>query len=244
LHSGLFTVWSGGNDFLDNASLGVNDAAWGVVISNAVQNLTNALGTLYTNGAREMIVGNLPNLGRTPAFIGTPPGYTNYVDSKVALFNAALASGASNVMQRSPGLRVYLQDNNTLLNAVLSAPATYGFTVITNGALEDSNLTDKSFTGPGAEYVFWDLIHPTTKLHGMTAGAAFLNVGVGLNLARNGTNLNLMVTNLYPGLPYTIQSSTNLTTWSNFQAFMAASRNLTMTLTNGAAKKAFYRVEY
>jgi hypothetical protein len=49
---------------------------------------------------------------------------------------------------------------------------------------------------------------------------------------------------LYPGLPYTIQSSTNLTTWSNFDAFTAATINLTVTVTNGAVKRVYYRVEY
>src|ERR1700722_13156154 len=36
LSSGLFTVVSGGNDFLQNAGLGVNNAAWSNVVSNAV----------------------------------------------------------------------------------------------------------------------------------------------------------------------------------------------------------------
>lgn len=244
LRTGLFTVWSGGNDFLDDTSaLTTNTAAWNVVISNAVQNITNAVATLYTNGGREFIVGNLPNLGRLPAFIGTPAGYTNYIDALVATFNSLLATDLTNLMQGCPGLRVYLQDNNTLLNAILAAPAAYGFTVITNGALEDSNLTNKSFTGPGANYVFWDVIHPTTKLHGLTAGGAFLNVAVEMNLSRSGTNLNLLVTNLYPGLPYTIQTSTNLPTWSNYHAFTAGTTNTNVAATN-AGTKTYYRVIY
>src|SRR5579859_1213788 len=84
LHTALFTVWSGGNDFLGNTSLGVNDAGWSNVITAAVMNLTNALDTLYTNGAREVIVPNLPNLGKTPALLGAPGGFPDYLDSKVA----------------------------------------------------------------------------------------------------------------------------------------------------------------
>jgi hypothetical protein len=244
LRSGLFTVWSGGNDFLDDtSSLQTNTAAWNVVISNAVANITNAVATLYTNGGREFIVGNLPNLGRLPAFIGTPAGYTNYIDALVATFNTQLATAVTNIMQGCPGLRIYLIDNNTQLNNILSAPAAYGFTVITNGALEDSNLTNKSFTGPGADYVFWDIIHPTTKLHALTAGGAFLNVAVEMNLSHSGTNFNLLVTNLHTGLPYTIQTSTNLTTWSNYHSFTAGTTNTNVALTNAAAK-AYYRVGY
>jgi len=135
-------------------------------------------------------------------------------------------------------------DDNTTLNKILNAPATYGFTVITNGALEDPNLTDKSFNGPGANYVFWDIIHPTTKVDVMTAATAFDLVEVQLYLAPSGTNLSLTVSNLYPGEPYTIQGSTNFTAWTNYQAFTAAGTNFTVAVTNGVGKKVFYRVGY
>ena len=148
-------------------------------------------------------------------------------------------------MQRSPGLRIYLVDNYALLSNVLSAPALYGFTVTTNeDALDDPNLTDKSFNGPGANYVFWDRIHPTTKMHAVIGAAAFSAVGVQLHIVPSGTNFTLAVGNLYPGLPYTIQSSTNLTSWSNYDAFTATATNTTVALTNGMGGNAFYRVAY
>ncbi|HWD91372.1 MAG TPA: SGNH/GDSL hydrolase family protein, partial [Verrucomicrobiae bacterium] len=64
--SALFAVWSGANDFLQAQGNGENDAAWSVTISNAVLNITNAVTTLYTQGAREVILANLPNLGQLP----------------------------------------------------------------------------------------------------------------------------------------------------------------------------------
>jgi len=142
-------------------------------------------------------------------------------------------------------LRLYLLDDNAGLSNVLSAPATYGFTVTMRGALEDPSLTDKSFNGPGANYVFWDVLHPTTKLDAMTAAAAFEAVEAELNIVRNGTNFTLEPYNLYPTLPYTIQSSPNLTTWSNYLTFTATSTNTTLILTNEPGKRAiFYRVSY
>src|SRR5215472_17460700 len=36
LHTALFSVLSGGNDFLHNASLGLNDPAWNLVVTGAV----------------------------------------------------------------------------------------------------------------------------------------------------------------------------------------------------------------
>jgi phospholipase/lecithinase/hemolysin len=241
LRSALFTIESGGNDFLQNSSLGTNDPAWSVVVSNAVVNLTNAFDALYTDGAREILVLNLVDVGKAPFFNVFPAGYRVYVGSKVAAFNTQLASAVSNVMQQAPGLRIYVADNNRMSSNIISAPISYGFTVSTIGALDDSNLTDKSFNGPGANYVFWDPIHPTTKGHAKIAALAFQCVGVQLNVARNGTNLNLAVKNLYPNLPYTIQSSANLTTWSNYQTFTATNTNAAVVLTNGML---FYRVGY
>ncbi|MGA2247416.1 MAG: SGNH/GDSL hydrolase family protein [Verrucomicrobiota bacterium] len=245
LQSGLFTVVSGGNDFLDNSPvLGVNDPAWGVVVSNAVMNLTNALSALYAMGAREVVIGNLANVGQTPSFLESPLGYAGYVDSKVALFNARLASALTNVALLNPGLRLYAFNNNLALSNILAAPASFGFTVTTNGALEDPNLTNKSFAGPGADYVFWDVIHPTTKLHALTAAGTFQYVSAQLSLPRNGAVTNLTVFNLYPGLPYTVQSSTNLLTWSDYQSITPASTNATVLWTNGPRTKLFYRVRY
>ncbi len=244
LHTALFTVLSGGNDFLDNASLGVNDSGWGVVVTDAVSNITLAVTTLYTNGAREVIVGNLPNLGQTPSFNSAPAGFANYVDSKVALFNTLLQSAMTNAEQRDPGLRVYLLNDNAILSNVLSAPAAYGITVTTNGALEDPNLTDKSFNGPGADYVFWDIVHPTTKIHALIGAAAYACVGVEMNLTRNGANFNLNVNNLFPGLAYTIESSANLRAWTTYHAFTASATNSILSVTNKSAGQAFYRMNY
>jgi phospholipase/lecithinase/hemolysin len=244
LHTAIFSVLSGGNDFLNNAGLGENDSGWGLVVTDAVSNITLTVTTLYTNGAREVIVGNLPNVGQTPAFNGTPAGYANYVDTKVALFNTLLLSSMTNAMQHNAGLRIYLVNFNGTLSNVLNAPTAYGFTVTTNGALEDPNLTDKSFNGPGANYVFWDTIHPTTKMHALIGAAAYACVGVEMAFAGNGTNFNLTVNNLYPGLPYTIQSSTNLMSWSTYEAFTASATNSIVSVTNKSNRQAFYRVNY
>ena len=52
-------------------NLGTNDAGWSNIIATAVLNLTNAIGALYTDGAREVLVANLPNLGEIPALSGS-----------------------------------------------------------------------------------------------------------------------------------------------------------------------------
>ncbi|HEX3625059.1 MAG TPA: SGNH/GDSL hydrolase family protein [Verrucomicrobiae bacterium] len=76
LHTALFSVLSGGNDFLDNVeSLGENDAGWDILVTNSVSNIMLTVTSLYTNGAREVIVGALPNLGQTPEANAFPPAF-------------------------------------------------------------------------------------------------------------------------------------------------------------------------
>jgi outer membrane lipase/esterase len=244
LASALFTLKSGGNDFFDSVDMGANDPVWGIVVSNAVMNITNALGAIYTNGGREVIVANLPNLGLTPAFIGTPTGYSNYIDSKVALFNLLLAADLTNVAQRYPALRLYFFDDNQSFSNILRTASSYGFTVTTIGAVDDPNLTDKSFNGPGANYVYWDKVHPTTKLDKIVADSAFRYVSAELSIPRTGAQTNLAVQNLYPGLPYTIQSSSNLIAWTDYQTIKPASTNAAVVWTNQPQPRIFYRVRY
>jgi len=57
----LFTVWAGGNDFLQSRSP-----------VEAAANIGVALENLYTDGARDILVGNLPDIGATPAFYEGP----------------------------------------------------------------------------------------------------------------------------------------------------------------------------
>jgi phospholipase/lecithinase/hemolysin len=242
--SALYAVWSGGNDFLQSiGNNSENDAAWNTTISHAVSNIVNAVATLYTNGAREVIVGNLPNLGHIPELSGTG-NFTNYIGTKVELFNVTLGTAVTNLMQGYPGLRIYFMNANQAMTSVYDSPATYGFTVISIGALQDANLTDKSFAGPGANYFFWDPVHPTTKMHAMIGALAYDLVGVRMTLARNGTTLNLTVSNLYPGFQYSIQGSTNLVTWTNYEMFTATSTNLSLQVTNAQRQGAYYRVIY
>jgi phospholipase/lecithinase/hemolysin len=57
----LFTVWAGANDFLQAR---FPDAA--------AYNIGMALENLYGDGARDILVGNLPDIGATPAFYSGP----------------------------------------------------------------------------------------------------------------------------------------------------------------------------
>jgi len=93
----LFTVWAGANDFIQGRSF-----------VDAADNIGMALDTLDTAGATDILVGNLPNIGMTPAFFGTPSqeGATAWTQG----FNCSLASVLAGFDSSYSNVNLYLLD--------------------------------------------------------------------------------------------------------------------------------------
>jgi phospholipase/lecithinase/hemolysin len=64
--NGLYTVWAGANDFSTSTS-----------ISTSTSNIVNAVDTLEQNGARHILVINMPDLGLTPRLLAENAVYPN-----------------------------------------------------------------------------------------------------------------------------------------------------------------------
>ena len=153
----LFTLWAGGNDFLN---LQPGDNA-GEAIQNAVLNMGLALIKLLEAGATDILVLNLPNLGATPRMNSTPASYAagQYISYN---YNNALASALSG-FSATPSLNIYNLDIYGFMQGILANPGLYGFDNVT-GML--------SVQGATGDYLFWDSIHPTTQAHEMIADFA------------------------------------------------------------------------
>ena len=164
----LFTVWSGANDFIDNALInGTSYSSWEATAAAAVSNITHAVSLLGEGGARYVVVLNLPDLSQLPA-VETNAEFAAdraLIRSFAVDFNTELEFALSSVENRNPNLRLSFLDDFSVLDKFIANPSAYGFTVVTNDALDA--LGDPTFDGPGADYLFWDVIHPTTKAHQM-----------------------------------------------------------------------------
>jgi len=150
----LYVVWGGPNDFWDVT----DQASAAVAIQKAVTRLVTMVGQLQSLGAKQILVLNMPDLGKTPSLLASGPA-ASYFFTQVSMgFNDALKAGLP------AGVRYF--DTLTWGWAVLANPAAYGFT----------NVTDACFTGmslcanPG-EYFYWDDEHPTTAGHARLAEA-------------------------------------------------------------------------
>src|SRR6185503_9737391 len=129
--------------------------------------LSNAVVALAAKGARFILVPNTMDITRIPsvkAVLDSLPDFVgDYFRGKVDLFNSNLATALNGLQMNHPGVKLFRCDIYTNVNVILNDASVYGFTEPEVDALSDTSLLDKSFDGPGADYVFWDPIHPTTK---------------------------------------------------------------------------------
>ena len=165
----LYIVWAGGNDFLNGLVNGLDLAAWENTVSTAVNNLSNCVEILYSKGARTIIVPNAVDYSQVPGSAFFPSEFREVIRAQVISFNTSLRSMRDIVAEQHGDLTLKVFDVTGLLNELLANPERFGITNTTMSAQQDSLLTDKTFDGPGKDYLFWDLVHPTSKVHAIIA---------------------------------------------------------------------------
>ena len=161
--SALYVVWGGPNDVFVNQALGLpQDPA------ASVGNLAAAVTDLYNLGARSVLLPNMPDLGRTPAFLGTSDaaGLTGLT----LAFNALLAGAVPGLENALPGLDILPFDTFAAFNDVLSNLGAFGFTDATTPCYLLGAACDPD------GFVFWDSVHPTSAVHTLLGGLFFAAV--------------------------------------------------------------------
>lgn len=174
----LFVVWAGGNDFLQQYQNNwFNESAWIQLTTDGANNLSNAVVNLQAKGARYILVPNTVDLTTIPLLNKLPGFLRSYLQSKVKMFNNKLSRALTALQATYPNVTIYRCDMYSDEKAMLKNFKSYGFTKKNIDALSDPHLLDKSFNGPGANYVFWDPIHPTSKSHGIIANYFYVAIG-------------------------------------------------------------------
>ena len=90
---------------------------------------------------------------------GPPPCVRQRLDHLVASFNTALATELADARD-SLGVTVHELEVNALFDDVLTNPAAFGFTNVTDPAIDQ----DPSTIDPDS-YLFWDALHSTIAAH-------------------------------------------------------------------------------
>lgn len=171
----LVTVMAGGNDVFIN--IGIYKATVEAEKSQATAAATAAVTAMATagaelavyvktklkaNGAKYIVVVNLPDVATTPAFVDSEA--KPLISSMVAAFNSSLQSGLD-------GAGILLVDAFGLSQDLVANKQKYGLTNVTTPAcdlsksvniLESSLVCTTANSRAGSEfYLFADLVHPT-----------------------------------------------------------------------------------
>jgi len=246
LEKSLCVVFAGAWDFgpyfhqEPDASLGNSLAA------QVLANCSNAVLTLYLKGARTIAVLNQPDFMRFPEFVQLTPANRTYFRSQTIEFNRALRSAMTDLQSSREDLLLRMVDVFALFDVVLDQPGIYGFTETSISVIHDTRLTNKSFNGPGRNYLFWDPVSITSKMQAMVADWIIGAIqGTQLSLAPFETGFVLSGQRLLLGKTYTVQSSKDTLVWTDEyteQALFFESDLLSVT--NSVTRSRFFRLQY
>jgi hypothetical protein len=249
----LYCMWADGPDAdIPTLSRAATNQVFGDPLLQAtVLNNSNALYRLYEKGAREILIEygtEWPtNAPWTLQFFGTNSALVAAYNKYVKGADTAFIDVVNAFSRARPDVRIMSLEVMSHVIEVMADPAPYGFTETTIDALSDLSLTNKSFTGPGADYMFWGL-HPTSRLHRLIAAwhmdLLTNSVLETLDVNLYGGSTMVQMNHLRIGRDYTLEKSTDLSVWNDLQAFTASTGvNLWASDTNGPTT-GFYRLKW
>ncbi|MEH2327094.1 MAG: SGNH/GDSL hydrolase family protein [Nostoc sp.] len=168
----LYTLWGGANDFF---FLNPEDS------TTPINNISLALNTLVGVGAKNILVFNLPDLGKLPASTTNDRNPTT-LSKSTNEFNLGLAKTVSTLSQ-NPNLNIISVDTFSLFNQA----SALGFTNVTQSCLSKLDICK-----PGDnKFLIWDGFHPTTAAHQVIADAALAAIEA-KSVPEPGINLGIL----------------------------------------------------
>ncbi len=217
--SALFVVCLGNNDFGSSWPI-ASDLIWSNVTRAAVLNWSNSVAACYQKGARTVVALNFLDFNLSPALARAVSDHA-YVRRKTIEANTALRAARGGLRDNYPDLRLVTIDHFGAGNLLATNFASFGFTRIDLGALEDPLLSDKSCNGPGRNYFFWDGAHPTSKAHALFADLVLAALqGARMTLAETHIGFDgfwLKIEPVQLGRTYHLQPSTDVMHWEDMQ---------------------------
>jgi len=182
----LYTISIGANDLneiLDTS--GLSAAQQATDVDDAVANEISFVKSLVKDGAKNLLVLDVPDLGKTPDTTSgtvngsnTPSATLDAEASQLASqYNTTLAGQLATIAS-TDGINASVVDAYTLLDNAIADPAAYGFTNVTtpvwSGNYVLANSGTLAATGAAAQdqYLFFDHLHPTEAGHQAIADLA------------------------------------------------------------------------
>lgn len=192
--STLFTFWMGPNDalyWMNTKPVGSPDGFTPGTINggppvqttaenmllNAMGNIGTGVQALINNGAQHLLVPNLLDFSKAPAFSGDP-GQAAAVKSLILGFNQGLQMTLNQLRVANPGVDIMGFDNAALFDRIFSNPSSYGFNNSTDACttIENPTIFATGCSATANDWLFWDGVHVTTAGHSVIATSMFQSV--------------------------------------------------------------------
>jgi phospholipase/lecithinase/hemolysin len=255
----LFVVWVSDADFVDDIAnyspyTSNNIAAWNNAINLSLTNHFKVITNLYfAKSVRTLIMPNAVDITKIPGYVNLPSADKNFIRQRVIAFNAGFTNTLNRARTNCPAIKIYVPDMFALLDNVVTNAAYYGLTnaLDSNGqsidARTDPALSNKALNGPGTNYIFWDYLDPTAKLHSVIADITqqlISPVRISQITSLNGSN-RLNMANVPIGQNGIVIGRTNLVlgNWKTNATFVSS--NVTQTVyVPASGPQWFYRLKF
>lgn len=182
----LYTLSVGSNDLLDILSTpNLTTQQQTTDVNDAVANEISFVNSLIKDGARNLLVLNVPDLGKTPYVTSGEASGTNIPSAALvaeatqlsSTYNTALITQLASIATTG-GINVNVVDAYQLLDNAIADPAAYGLTNATTPVWSGNytSATSGTLAANGAaaqdQSLFWDHLHPTEAGHQAIAALA------------------------------------------------------------------------
>ena len=183
----LYSIWGGANDIFATLTLDPGNAQANTVA--AATAYVQQIGRLQAAGANYVIVYNLPNLGATPQFGGTPNASS--VSQITVVYNTALNAGLGQL-----GDGIIPINTFGLIGEIVADPGRFGFQNVTGTACNPpssiacgpngSGLPAGYAPGTNETWLFADGVHPTGAAHAMLANVVLSTIAAPVQFSMAG----------------------------------------------------------
>ncbi|MES2692207.1 MAG: autotransporter domain-containing protein [Verrucomicrobiota bacterium] len=168
----LFTVLAGANDLFSVLPGGISQPATLEAFSSTLARVVALnVQTLVALGAKNILVGGMPNLGATPYAVQVGGGASSPLANAglraTNAFNATLRQQIGTMAATSADVNFVYFDMQAIFERILVDYRTLGFNNVSSYYLAAPGLGGG--VGDPNSYVFWDDIHPSAKTHALLA---------------------------------------------------------------------------
>ncbi|KAK2438333.1 hypothetical protein P8452_34038 [Trifolium repens] len=189
LNKCIYSIGLGSNDYLNNYFMPAfyntgSQFTPEEYADDLIQSYTNQLRTLYSYGARKMVLFGIGQIGCSPNELAqqSPDGVTcvDNINSANQMFNTRLKGVVDQLNNELPDAKLIYINSYGIFQDVISNPSAYGFTNTNTGCCgvgrNNGQITCLPMQTPcenRREYLFWDAFHPTEAGNVVVAQRAY-----------------------------------------------------------------------